>query len=97
MDALSRMADNLPEVRKDEEQVKYTAIEWWPGAFHVIKEGKRVGIVNHHTVRENGRDKEIWFAHNKLFFSVGGKFPSRAKAAATLSTKPIRHDSNAFK
>lgn len=77
--------------------MKYETITWWPGAFHVIKEGQRVGVVNSHQVRTNDREREVWFAHNKHFFSVGGQFATRADAAAILDTKPIKHDSNAFK
>jgi hypothetical protein len=77
--------------------MRYQEITWWPQAFHVFDGGERVGIVNAHTVQVKGKDKQIWFAHNKHFFSVGNEFTSRAQAASVLNTKPIKHGSNAFK
>lgn len=77
--------------------MKYEPISFWPDAYHVIKQGQRVGIVNCHRVSENGRKKEIWFAHNKHFFSIGDQYTTRAQAASVLDTKAIHHGSEAFK
>jgi hypothetical protein len=77
--------------------MKYVEITWWPNSYHVYKEGERVGIVNGRKIDTNGREREVWYAHNKHFFHVGGEFPTRAKAASILNTKPIKHDSSAFK
>jgi hypothetical protein len=78
--------------------MRYKEITWWDKAFHVYKGDARVGIVNCHTANVKGRVKEVWYAHNKHFFSVGHSYPTRAAAASVLDTKPIRHKSNeAFK
>jgi hypothetical protein len=81
--------------------MRYEAIPWWPGAFHVYKKkGKkmeRVGIVNSHTLKEGGRTRGVWYAHNKHFFSIGSEYPTRAAASSVLDTSAIHHNSNAFK
>jgi hypothetical protein len=77
--------------------MKYQEITWWPGAYHVFKSNQRVGVVHRHVVRDHGREREVWYAHNKHFFSIGSEFKTRAAAASVLDTKPIKHTSNAFK
>lgn len=68
----------------------YRQIKWWKDAFHVyygdLEAENRIGIVNRHTVRINGRFiRTTWEAHNTNFLPVGGEYPNRSAAAAALS------------
>jgi hypothetical protein len=70
--------------------VRYRKISWWPQAYHVFNDEKRLGIVSAQTLQRNGYDQTRWFAHTASMVGIGGDYKTRHAAAEALPTKHVQ-------